>query len=137
MRFVLLRYDYLTDHPTIEAMAKNRPHAIILVKVGDLRFAIPLRTHLPHKNGFHTINEAGLDFSKALLVFEDRDISRDIKLSPEEFKKIVDSEDFIIRKFEKYVQNYINAVKKNNIGQLNRDYRFSTLVNYHEQLLLV
>ena len=136
MRFVLLRYDYLTDHPTIEAMDKDRPHAIILVQVRNLRFAIPLRTNLRHKQGFNTINNAGLDFSKALIVFEDRDIKRDIKLSPEEFKKIVDNEDFIVRKFEKYVEKYISAVKNKKHGELNRAYRYSTLINYHKQLLL-
>lgn len=135
MRFVLLRYDYLTDHPTIEAMAKNRPHAIVLIDVEGLRFAIPLRTHLKHRQGFKTINQAGLDFSKALLIFEPRDISRDIKLeSSEEFSKIVDSESIIIKKFTKYVENYISAVRKGNTSELDRDYRYSTLVNYHRQL---
>ncbi|MBB4955064.1 hypothetical protein H4S14_003085 [Agrobacterium vitis] len=134
MRFVLLRYDYLTEHPTIEAMDKSRPHAIVVIEVNGLRFAIPLRTHLRHKQGFPTINDCGLDYSKCLLIFEDKDISRDIKLeSAAEFKIINEHEHKIIKDFKKYVDKYIKAVLKEDKFVLN-EYRFSTLQNYHDQL---
>lgn len=58
MRFVLLNYNYLIDHPTKEAMDKDRPHAIFVVEVYGLRFALPLRTHLNHRQGFKTIGSS-------------------------------------------------------------------------------
>lgn len=135
MRFVLLRYDYLTEHPTVEAMGKDRPHAIVVVEVRGLRFAIPLRTNLTHKQGFKTVNNGGLDYSKALLIFDDQDIRADIKLkSPEEFKAITNREDKIVKDFTKYVDRYVFAAKKNDQNILQQTYRYTTLVNYHKQL---
>lgn len=135
MRFVLLRYDYLTQYPTIEALDKDRPHAIVLIEVNGLRFAIPLRTNLNHKHGFKTVNTGGLDYSKALLVFDDSDISRDIKLkSADEFKAINEREEKIVRDFTKYVNKYVAAVKKPDANIIKREYKYSTLVNYHEHL---
>ncbi len=135
MRFVLLRYDYFIDHPTQEAMDKDRPHAIVLIEINGLRFAVPLRTNLNHKQGFKTINNAGLDYSKALLIFDDEDISRDIKLnSSDEFKRINEHEEKIVAAFTKYVTRYIAAQKKGDQNILRMTYRFTTLVNYHPQL---
>lgn len=135
MRFVLLNYNYLTDHPTKEAMDKDRPHAIVLIEINGLRFAIPLRTHLTHKQGFKTIGSAGLDYSKALLIFDDKDISRDIKLkSADEFKRINEHEDKIVADFTKYVARYIAARQKGDKNVIGMTYRFTTLVNYHKQL---
>ena len=135
MRFVLLRYDYLTQHPTIEALDKNRPHAIVLIEVNRLQFAIPLRTNLTHKHGLKTVNNGGLDYSKALLIFDASDISRDIKLdSSEEFRAINEREAKIIKDFTKYVNRYVAARRKPDPNILNREYRYSTLVNYHAHL---
>jgi len=135
MRFVLLRYDYLTEHPTLEAMGKDRPHAIVLIELNGLRFAIPLRTNLSHRQGFRTIGNGGLDYSKCLLIFEDRDISRDIKLSSSaEFQAINQHEVKIIRDFTKYVERYIKAARKGDANILGQTYRYTTLVNYHAQL---
>lgn len=135
MRFVLLRYDYLTEHPTIEAMDKDRPHAIVLIEINGLRFAVPLRTNLNHRQGFKTIDNGGLDYSKALMIFEEKDISRDIKLeSADEFKRINEHEEKIVAAFTKYVSRYIAAQKKGDKNILGMTYRFTTLVNYHAEL---
>jgi protein AbiQ len=135
MRFVLLRYDYLTRYPTIEALSKNRPHAIVLIEVNVLRFAIPLRTNLTHKHGLKTVKTGGLDYSKALLIFDESDISRDIKLnSSEEFKAINELEVKIVKDFTKYVNRYATAVRKSDGNIIGREYLYSTLVNYHAYL---
>jgi protein AbiQ len=135
MRFVLLRYDYLTQHPTIEALNKSRPHAIVLIEVNGLQFAIPLRTNLPHKHGLKTVKNGGLDYSKALLIFDESDISRDIKLdSSEEFKAINEREAKIVKDFKKYVNRYVVALRKPDNNIISREYCYSTLVNYHAHL---
>ena len=135
MRFVLLRYDYLTQHPTIEALDKSRPHAIVLIEVNELQFAIPLRTNLTHKHGLKTVKTGGLDYSKALLIFDESDISRDIKLeSPEEFRAINEREAKIVKDFTKYVNRYVTARRKPDYNIIKREYRYSTLVNYHVYL---
>jgi|TARA_R110002074_G_scaffold384752_1_gene565596 protein AbiQ len=135
MRFVLLRYDYLTQHPTIEALDKSRPHAIVLIEVNRLQFAIPLRTNLTHKHGLKTVKNGGLDYSKALLIFDQSDISRDIKLkSSEEFRAINEREAKIVKDFTKYVNRYVAARRKPDANIINREYLYSTLVNYHAHL---
>ena len=135
MRFVLLNYSYFAEHPTTEAMDKDRPHAVVVVDVNRLRFAIPLRTQLTHKQGFKTINNAGLDYTKALLIFDDKDISRDIKLkSVDEFKRINEHEHKIRAAFTKYVNRYVAARQTWDDNIIGTNYRYSTLVNYHKEL---
>ncbi|MDC9615869.1 hypothetical protein PSI19_18740 [Xenorhabdus khoisanae] len=95
---------------------KTRGHGIIVININQLTFAIPLRTSIKHNAAYITqksnqkgIKGKGLDYSKALLI--------------------------ITKKFEKYVEKYIKAVKKKDKHVLNSlEYRFTTLQNYHNQL---
>jgi len=133
MRFVLLDFYYFENHPTVEALSKDRPHAVVTVQVENLQFALPLRTNLNHRFGFSTVDNCGVDYSKAVLIFNDSDISRDIRLDDNnEFLKIKENERKIVRDFTKYVDGYVKARRNGNT--LPHRYRFSTLVNYDEAL---
>ncbi|PHM23164.1 type III toxin-antitoxin system TenpIN family toxin [Xenorhabdus budapestensis] len=122
---------------------KTRGHGIVVININQLTFAIPLRTSIKHNAAYITqksnqkgIKGKGLDYSKALLIINPKYISDEIFLiPPEQHKNIQGKEFFIKKKFEKYVEKYIKAVKKRDKHVLNSlEYRFTTLQNYHNQL---
>lgn len=124
---------------------KVRGHGIVKIEIMNLIFAIPVRSNIKHRASFILeVNRAdkrvkgmGLDYSKALLITDPQYISNDVFLlrSKEAGKKLQDKEEHITKQFSRYVEKYISAVKKrdNNILQ-SYEYRFTTLVNYHQEL---
>lgn len=116
---------------------KQRGYGLAIISINNLRFGIPIRTtiHKANKYCFKTIGNSGLDYTKAVLLEKDTYISSEtFKVKSEEFTKIKEHEHFIQQRFEKYVNAYIAAHQKNDMRVINRDFRFSTLVNYHAQL---
>ncbi|WP_322906949.1 type III toxin-antitoxin system TenpIN family toxin [Paenibacillus campi] len=124
---------------------KGRGYGILLVATKGYRFAIPLRSkmNIRHKHNFTTKIHApegtrvrhGLDYTKALIISEDRFIAtRDFLLAEKnDYLKIAKSEHKIINEFEAFIDKYIHAVHKNDENIL-REYRYSTLQNYHVEL---
>ena len=53
----------------------NRPYFYLTVKIENHSFAIPLRHHIAHPYAFMTIGDAGLDFTKAVIIDDPSDIS--------------------------------------------------------------
>ena len=47
---------------------KDRPYYCVALEVDGRTFAIPLRHHIKHPFCFHTVGNAGLDFSKAVTI---------------------------------------------------------------------
>lgn len=114
---------------------KKRGYGILLIELNSLRFGIPLRSHINHKFCFKTVDNKGLDFSKALLLLKDEYISSSPFMIPAaEFVKIKDAAHIIQRKFSKYVDRYVEIVAKQDRNVLERNYKFSTLRNYHLEL---
>ena len=122
---------------------KGRGYGILLVDVKGFKFAIPLRSNMNHKENYavkiYTDKNGkklrkGLDYSKAIIITEERFISSDVFFIPNhEFMKIVKAENHIIKSFEKYVNKYVKAVLAQDHNVL-RQYSFSTLKNYHNEL---
>jgi protein AbiQ len=120
---------------------KTRGYGVVIINLKNLTFAIPLRSNISHNAAYLTVNNTnkgirkGLDFSKALLIRDNRYISNErYKIPAEEHKKLQGKEHFIIGKFEKYVEKYINAVSKSDKNILHsQEYRFTTLKNYHSE----
>jgi len=78
-----------------------------------------------------------MDFSKAVLISHANYISSvPFKIPSDEHKKLQNKETHITKKFEKYVNRYIKAVKSADQNILrSAEYRFSTLKNYHTSLI--
>lgn len=136
----------LDNHNGNWTKGKVRGYGIVLITINNLSFAIPLRTNIRHKSSYITVKSnqpkiegKGLDFTKALLIADQKYISNlPFKISSSEHQKLVNKEHYITKKFERYVEKYINAVKISDPNILgSADYRFSTLCNYHAQLGLL
>lgn len=120
-----------------EVLDKNRGYGLTIVSFNGLRFGIPIRTNIHKGNNycFRTIENGGLDYQKAVLLIDDEYISPvTFMVKQEEYEKINEHEHFINIHFEKYVKLYIKAHIKNDQRVINREFKYSTLMNYHAQL---
>jgi len=122
---------------------KVRGYGVVVINFNGLTFAIPLRSNIKHKAAFITVknqasgnNGKGLDFTKALLITDSKYISASsFKISPDEYKKLLNKEVFITDRFERYVEKYVKARNNSDRYILNStEYRFTTLINYHSEL---
>lgn len=123
---------------------KTRGYGVVIVHLNQLTFAIPLRTNIKHKAAYITVKSPsphikgkGLDYSKAVLITSASYLSDQLfNIPSDEHQKLVKKDFFITNKFEKYINRYIQAVKKGDKNILNSpEYRFTTLKNYHVELL--
>lgn len=79
----------------------------------------------------------GLDYSKALLIRKESHVSNRVFLlrKKKAGKKLIGKKQHITNQFHRYVEKYINAVKREDSNILNSlEYRFTTLINYHSEL---
>lgn len=116
---------------------KVRGYGIVVIDLNGLVFGIPLRSHLNHKFGFVSERsegvKKGLDYTKALLIKKEEYVSRAYKIPTPEFTHINDKKEKIQEDFNKFVNRYIEANVKKDENIL-RNYRYSTLKNYHKEL---
>jgi len=124
---------------------KIRGHGVVAISVNELVFAIPVRSRIRHRASFilqvdrinPNIKGMGLDYSKALLIRKASHVSSDVFAlkSKAAGKKLVGKFGHISKQFTHYVGKYILAVQSEDKRILNcAEYRFTTLVNYHEEL---
>lgn len=139
--------EVLDNHNGQWTAGKTRGYGVVIISLNDLTFAIPLRTNIKHKASYITVRSSatdnrrairgkGLDYSKALLISDNSYISNHVfKIPNSEHTKLQNKQHHITERFERYVNRYIGAVKKqdNNILR-SPEYRFTTLVNYHSEL---
>lgn len=75
---ILSREFYDTYAGCKEILKKtNRPYACLTIELDGVLFAIPFRHHIRHKYAFHTLGEAGLDFTKAVVITDSRFLTDD------------------------------------------------------------
>ncbi|HAS23955.1 MAG TPA: hypothetical protein DCR51_12745, partial [Idiomarina loihiensis] len=99
---------------------KDRGYGIAVVTIDNLKFAIPLRSTIKHNAAYITVKShledvhgKGLDYTKAILISDNKYISDENFLVPAEEHKILQSKArHIVVKFEKYVEKYKKAVQK-------------------------
>lgn len=122
---------------------KERGYGIVTIEIDNLIFGIPLRTNLNHSYGVkldkveinNQVFHRGLDFRKAILIKDISNIGAVFNVSSKQKRTLIAKEKAIKNQFSKYVNNYIKAKKNNIENTINSNaYKFSTLINYHEEL---
>lgn len=127
-------------YPEIERK-DNRPYMVVLVKIGNNTFAIPFRTNVRHNNCYRFKNSTrptetvtGLDFTKAVVVEKNNYIGNAARINDKEYIELDGKYHFIIEKFKKYVDGYIEYAN----GQVNefneKKYKYTTLKYFHNEL---
>lgn len=123
---------------------KTRGYGIVTVTINNLTFGIPVRTNLKHHHSVvldtivkqGTTYKRGLDFTKAVIITDSASqLGVTFHLDPQQLQKLHADGYKIKKKFNKYVNRYVEAVKNNTTNTIQGSaYKYSTLVNYHNEL---
>ena len=114
---------------------ENRPYACLTIELDGLLFAIPFRHHIRHPYAFHTLGEAGLDYTKAVIITDSIFLSNDKpSIESMEFAIIKREEQKIRYGLSKYVNQYKRAMKHRDNPRSKNILNYSTL-KYFEKYL--
>ena len=138
MQLILLSDQFYLEHPESdfpEIMKKDtRPYYCVAVKIYDTLFAIPLRHNIKHPYAFCTIENAGLDFTKAVIIDKPEYISAaDPWIDSKEQAVIRSNEGKTLYKFTHYLAQYKRALKHPDNPRSQRLLLYNTL-NYYKEL---
>jgi hypothetical protein len=134
--------DYPRDkYPEMESKL-GRPYVVLLLKINDIKFAIPLRTNIRHSYCYKfrtsdrkTESSTGIDFSKAVVISKDNYLGEETDINDKEYLELQEKAFFIINKFKKYINEYIEFKKNGGNEYVTKRYKFSTL-KYFDDILL-
>ncbi|MDD3362421.1 MAG: hypothetical protein PHW34_12180 [Hespellia sp.] len=141
-RFVFLSDEFYLEYPIAKypemEQKKDRPYIQVYVEIDGVQYAIPLRSdiHHPHVLWTDKANNCGVDFSKAVVITDEKyiDITRNPHLRQNEFDALRGKDYKIKQKMEKYIGKYKKA-KKNPSNPINRMLcQYSTLQYFEEYL---
>lgn len=139
MRYVFLTAQFYKDYANCPEIEQKplRPYIMLLLKIDNLTFALPMRSHIKHKYAYFTdkANGCGIDYSKAVVItninlYVD---SKQPYIRPNEYKSLLGKNFIITKAFKKYVEDYKQAVSLN-ADRKNYTYKFSTLQYFHKEL---
>ncbi len=113
----------------------TRPYACLAVRIDGVLFAIPFRHHIAHKWAFITYGDAGLDYSKAVVVADERFIGNmKPQIEQREFEALKGKEPLITNGMRKYLAAYRKAVTYPDNRHYNAIRSCSSLQYFHEEL---
>lgn len=128
-------YDTYKHCPEI-LKKENRPYACLTIELDGLLFAVPFRHHIRHPYAFHTIGDAGLDYTKTVIITDTIFLSNDKpSIESKEFAIIKREEQKIRYGLSKYVNQYKRAMKHRDNPRSKNILTYSTL-KYFEKYLL-
>lgn len=114
---------------------ENRPYACLTIELNGLLFAVPFRHHIKHLYAFHTIGDAGLDFTKAVIISDPLFFSHDKPtIESKEFAIIKRNEQKIRYELSKYINQYKRAMKHCNNPRSENILKYSTLKYFKDYL---
>lgn len=128
------------NYPEIE-YKPDRPYMVMLIKIDNNTFAVPFRTRITHRHSYkfkntsrQTDKATGLDFTKAVIVNDSDYIGESARVDDEEYTELDINHYIIIKRFKKYVSEYIKFKKGLLPPQLGGNYRYTTLKYFHKEL---
>ena len=120
---------------------EDRPYIVFVIKINDNTFAVPFRTNITHNQSYRfkntnkqTNSHTGLDFSKAVIVNEERYLGKKTFIDDAEYIELENKIKFIIQKFTVYVNNYIKYIKSNNTKMIEMKYKYSSIQYFNKEL---
>lgn len=141
-RFVFLTDEFYKAYPSelypeIE-QKHNRPYVQVYVKINGVQYAIPLRSdiHHPHVLWTDKQNHCGVDFSKAVVITDDKyiDMLTEPHIRENEFNALR-GKDYKIRvKMEKYIEEYKKAKQDLNKKHYQNLVKYSTLQYFEKEI---
>lgn len=141
-RFVFLSQDFYNDYPQSDypemEQKLNRPYIQVLTLIDGVQYAIPLRSNINHPHALWTDkeNRCGLDFSKAVVITDERYIDKTKKphIRQNEFDALRGKEYRIQTKMKKYLESYKKA-KEDQEKSANRNLCQKSTLQYFESFI--
>lgn len=127
-------YDTYSDCKEI-LKKENRPYACLTINLDGLLFAIPFRHHIKHKYSFITIGDAGLDYTKAIVIVNTHFLSDDKPtIEGKEFAILKKNEQKIRYSFRQYINQYKRALNHRDNPRSINILKYSALQYFEEYL---
>lgn len=114
MRFITLTQEFYTKYSDCTEILdkEDRPYALMQIEINGILFGIPIRHHINHPFAFKTIDDRGIDYTKAVVIEKSDYISDvDAWIDTAEWRIISRNEDKIRYEFKKYLNQYKRALK--------------------------
>lgn len=137
MKLITLSPDFYSKYGNCpEILTKpTRPYVCLAVRIDGVPFAIPFRHHIPHKWAFITYGEAGLDYTKAVVISDIRYIGKYTPvIEQREFDALKGKDALITNGMRKYLAAYKKAVKYPNNSHYAHIRSCSSLQYFHKEL---
>lgn len=137
MKLIILTKDFYNDYRHCNEILKkhDRPYACLAIKTETALFAIPFRHHIKHNYAFYTIGEAGIDFTKAVVITDKKYISSDRPtIESAEFAIIKREEQKIKYLFSKFLNQYRRAMKHRDNPRSKNLLKYSALQYFEDYL---
>lgn len=139
MNYIFLTKDFYEKYKHCSEIEKkeSRPYAMLLLKIDDVNWAIPLRSNINHKYVVWSDkeNKCGLDLSKAVVIEDEKYISNiNPTLRQNEFNNLKGKEYIVYDKMKKYIGKYTKAYFNQHIDRHKTLCKYSTLQYFHEYI---
>lgn len=133
---ILSKKFYDTYSNCSEILKKEmRPYACLTIEIEGMLFAVPFRHHIKHTYSFHTIGEAGLDYTKAVIISDDDYLTNERPtIESKEFAIIKKNEQKIKYGLKKYVNQYRRAMKHRDNPRSKNILQYSSLQYFEDYL---
>lgn len=129
-----------TNYPEIESKS-DRPYMVMLIQIENNTFAVPFRTRITHKHSYRFSNTSritdkatGLDFTKAVIVNDSKYIGAPARVDDAEYNELDINHYIIIKRFKRYITEYVKYKKGLLPPQVAGNYKYSTLKYFHKEL---
>ena len=113
----------------------------MLIQIENNTFAVPFRTRITHKHSYRFSNTSritdkatGLDFTKAVIVNDSKYIGAPARVDDAEYNELDINHYIIIKRFKRYITEYVKYKKGLIPPQVAGNYKYSTLKYFHKEL---
>lgn len=135
LRILSEKFYHTYSHCSEILKKENRPYACLTIEIDGLLYAVPFRHHIKHPHAFHTIGEAGLDFTKSVIITDTLFLSNDRpSIESKEFAIVKREEQKIRYGLKKYINQYKRAMKHRDNPRSENILKYSTLKYFEEYL---
>lgn len=114
MKFITLSKDFYSKYSgCTEILQKDdRPYALLQYELNGIMYGIPIRHHINHPFSFMTIDDRGIDFTKAVVIEDIAYIDNsNAIIDTAEWRIISRNEAKIKYEFRKYLNQYKRALR--------------------------
>lgn len=135
MEIIRLTEQFYSDYAECKEILhkRERPYCCLAIMIDGKWFAIPFRHHITHKHCFHTIEDAGLDYTKAVVITKREYIDKSqVTIDSAEYNIIKSKEKQISNGMRKFVELYKKSLQYPGTKHYDMIRNFSSLKYFYK-----